>query len=299
MIGRNNEMAEGKGVPALEKGASPGDPDRAAGAEGKLEPLIVWCADPEIARPLLTGLGQVFTLEMRDDLPDPGSIKADPAAPAMLLMFFSATTALCRSMNEGLAPRAALKDWHRQALALSAVNRRNRRRVRILDIAQALDHPQAFRRQFGLKGETQLTAGSRAFAAGDAVLGLLARTCLAGDEKARMLARELEAASLDLGSREPPEDPDAAFDAYRDLLLGSRGESRLSRAQTTLIREESEAELASLRAKLINTERQLEDQQRRGSELAEYLERMENSRSWRVTAPLRRTRAILSGRGGE
>lgn len=189
-------------------GAAPPEP---AGPQARPR-LIVWSSDPAAADPLLRALEQGFALDCRGDMPDPATVQAGAEAPRMLLLCRAPVPALAAAMAAGTPPPEALAAWMDQARALLALNRRNRRRVHVLDIGHALGNFAAFREHFGLPGPSAEMVAPAA----DAVLRLVARQALLGDGQARAMAGEMDAVALDLGVAPAAEDPTAAFRAHAD-----------------------------------------------------------------------------------
>lgn len=195
-------------------------------------PLIVWSADPAASEPLLRALEQVRELDLRPGLPAP--VAAAPALPEMLLLCHAPDETLCRAMAAGVAPGAALERWMDQTRALLALNRHDRRRTHILDIARAGRDPGAVLGRFGLPADSAPVAAPEA---SDQVLLLLAMRCVAQNPQARALAGELEAAAVGVGASAG--DADAAFRAYRQ----AHEQAATRQAETAA----AQAELAALR----------------------------------------------------
>lgn len=190
--------------------------------------MTVWSTDPDAAAPVLHVLAEGYDLAPLDTLPDPAAIPET----GLLLLHLAPATALARTMAAGTGPVAALRGWQDQARAILALNRRDRRRARVLDIAAAMAHPGAFRDRFGLP-DGPGPGVARRNAQDDPFLLTLAQRMLHGDPQSRSLMAELEAVSIDLsGGAAPadPVDPEAVFRAWldnreaRDELLALRGE---------------------------------------------------------------------------
>ncbi len=213
-------------------------------------PLIVWSADPNAS----TALAQALGLNLLDTLPAPETIETGAQAPEMLLLCASPVRFLCQAMAQGTAPAAALERWIDLAHAVLAVNRRNRRRVHIVDMALALRDPAQVLARFGAGTGDKPLLETESEPATDPVLALLAQRCLDTNPAARALASELEAVMADSGADSglaPEDDPDAVFQAWRDA--GSAGqqasqEAGLLRTQLSLMQEESDLVQAQGRA---------------------------------------------------
>lgn len=317
-------------------------------------PLIIWSADPNASAALGHALGQ----DMLDVLPKPEDIDTGAQAPEMLLLCASPIHFLCQDMAQGTAPVAALERWVDFARAVLAVNRRNRRRVHVLDITRALADPGSVLARFGGKvseAEPEIDTGPDN--SSDPVLVLLAQRCLDGNAAARALAGELEAVMADSGQTSEA-DPDAAFQAWRAAGAASEeaGQLRaqLSRLQgvseNTLLLEQRLAQMSEgmasyqaqvdqhlaekthMRDKLGKKEtalsaagdmmRGLEAQAnelnaaldrtkaslgaveadranilRHRNDLRDRMQKIKSSHSYRITAPFRALRALLSNKG--
>ena len=205
-------------------------------------PLILWSVDPEAAAPLIGALATVRSLEQLERLPAPGAVKPGPKAPEMLFLCRSPAETLCRMMAQGTPPGEALKLWMDQAGQVLAVNRRNRRRVHVVDLDQALGDPVASLTRFGVKSAAAIARQDSgddprydSGEAADEVLRLLAQRCLSAGAQARALAGEIEAITAQ--GRRVTDDPDAAFRVYRERSWASQ-EADLLQAQTGMMLEE-------------------------------------------------------------
>ena len=251
-------------------------------------PLIVWCADAQAGGPVLDALRHGFDLDLRPDLPDlPERAAPDPDAdpedtgPDTLLLCLSPIETLCRAMARGIIPSQALGDWQDQARAIIALNRQDRRHVRILDIAMATAHPEAFVDWFDLPADKGLQAMLAQGGAGpgdgapawDDIVQLLAQRALTGAADLRALLGEMEAVSLNFAKVAPvaPGDPDAAFAAYQ--------EGRQLRQQTGLLQAQNRAaqdELEALSTRKAGLEQELEQtRQQAGEETAQARQQAE------------------------
>jgi predicted nucleic acid-binding protein len=213
--------------------------DKKVGSRKKHLPLIVWSADAQAGAPVLEALRQGFDLDLRAALPK--FSKRDRAkGPDILLLCLSPLETLCRAMAKGTLPSVALKGWQDQAQAIMALNRGNRRKVRILDVDMAMRHSEAFLHWFGLSCE----AGGTALVAPpvqDEILHLLAQRTLTSDASARALLAELEAVSLNFSENRDlePGDADAAFQSYQDMRQVQE-QADLLQAQNRTAQEEIE-----------------------------------------------------------
>lgn len=279
-------------------------------------PLIVWCADAQAGKPILKALQRGFDLDARAALPDPG---ASADSPDMLLLCLSPIEVLCRAMAEGVVPSTALKGWQEQAQAMVRLNRRDRRRVRVLDIRMATAYPKAFLRWFALpEDKAMIAALSRSGQPErNEILHLLALHTLLGDTPARALMEELDAVSLNFakGDDRVAGNPDAAFLSYQEnpqareqvALLEARNRAALDDMEM-LSKRKIQLELELEKVGVIQAQNQLmlhelevleqagAAKQQQIEALEQTLEQFMTSRSYRLTAPLRGLRALLSGR---
>lgn len=294
-------------------------------------PLIVWCAAPQAGEPILEVLRHGFELDLRPGLPEIGAADGTTGEAAdILLLCLSPAETLYRAMQGGVVPATALKGWLEQTRAMLQLNRGNRRKVRILDIQMAARHPRAFLRRFNLPEDKSMIADlvPDRQSDKDAILQLMAMHTLLGDVQARALTGELAAASLSFSDAPDrgAENLDTAFLSYREsrqfqeqatLLqaqnravqtdMGALGQHKLQleqRLEQTSQGLESyrvqvnelRSEISELKGKVANKEAGL---QQAGAQLIEHeqeLHQLRASRSWRLTAPLRGIRRMMSRR---
>jgi len=251
------------------------------------------------------------------------------------LLCLSPVETLCRVMARDTLPSVALQSWVAQTQGIMALNRQNRRKVRIMDVSMATRHPGDFLGWFTLpKTKEQIAALGRDAqvsgpAAGrDDVLCLLAQRALLGDLAARALLGELEAVSLNFADEAGFEnaDLDAAFLSYQGMR-DTQGQVALLQAQNTLVQQEQEMlaqdrielgqrfdqvnqGIQDLQRKTREKERalqqagvMLEDLEAQVGDLhqtlgaeQEKLRRILSSRSYRLTTPLRSLRGLVSRR---
>lgn len=198
--------------------------------------LIVWCDDAEAAAPLVTALRQRFAVELQDGLPALDPRLEDLPAAGLLLLYLSPAETLCRAMAAQTPPSGALAAWRSRAEDILALNRRDRRRVRLLEIGAGRANPDMFRRHFDLP-----QAEMSALPPQDQVLGLMADQVIGGDPQARRIQGELEAASLDCtGGEQAAESPDAAFFAYQHVCQAQQ-KAEVLQAQARLTQKELSA----------------------------------------------------------
>jgi len=204
-------------------------------------PMTTWCADPEEARPVLEALAEGYAIDNRPDLPEPGESAAGGGARDILLLYLTPAQALCRTMLSEASTATALRMWMAQTEAILNLSRRNRRQVKVLDIAAALEHPVAFRGRFDLPdGAGPMTL--RRNDQDDMFLMMLAQRLLMSDPRCRMLMAELEAASIALidGPAKDPVDPDAVFLAYLEMR-GAQEDAEAQKAMNRAMQEELKA----------------------------------------------------------
>lgn len=299
--------------------------------------LIVWCIDAQVGEPVLDALRRGYDLDLRATLPKEILTGAD-AEPEILLLCLSPVETLCRAMADGIVPSVALKEWQELAQGILSLNRRNRRKVRILDMDAIARHPGAFLGWFALPEDQIMITALSAIrqSAQDEVLHLLARRTLLGDISSTALMGELAAVSLSFakGDDTLADDPDAAFLSYQasytagdqakmattDLaednittrapikepdahavqieelraeLVERDNEAReqvsLLQAQNRYMQDETEAHLTRAAIRQAEKQQQVEA-------LEQELQKFLGSRSYRLTAPLRKFRELLSGR---
>lgn len=195
------------------------EPAHLRAAESKVTgPLRVWSETAEAA-PLIEALRREREVEELADLPEPAGIATGAEAAETLLLCLSPGGALAQAMARQTLPAQALEEWQSQARRLLALNRRNRRRVRILFLDAAARRPEAAAGLFGAaladwnpepaREDTPAQAGD------DAVLRLLAQSLIATDAEARALAAELDAVSLLPAAEDAATEAEAAFHAWQ------------------------------------------------------------------------------------
>ena len=259
-----------------------------------LPPLGVWCADTEEGAPLLRALEEGRRLT---EYATPPAMAPDD----MLLLHLSPGRAIARALMAGATPAAALADWKAQATPMLRLSRSDRRRIQVLDIAMAYAVPGAFRSRWGLPDGPGPVAPRNA-AKDDPLLVLLGERILMADPESRRLMSEIEAVSISLTGRGAPAPAlDAAVASYRDLrssgdrrdaltrdLASAESAMRLLQAQNTTMQEELEG--------LIRSRIELDEARAEADRLRREIDDMYRSHSFRVTAPLRRIRGLLSAR---
>lgn len=198
--------------------------------------LIVWCDDTEAAAPLVTALRQRFAVELSDSLSALAPRLEEPPAVGLVLLYLSPVETLCRAMAAQTPPSTALADWRSRAEDILALNRRDRRRVWLLEIGAGRGNPDVFRRHFYLP-QAELSA----LPPQDLVLRLMANQAISGDPQARRIQGELEAASLDCsGGAKTAENPDSAFYTYQHMLQAQQ-KAEVLQAQAHLTQKELSA----------------------------------------------------------
>ncbi|MBY6069091.1 hypothetical protein KUW17_20275 [Leisingera aquaemixtae] len=300
--------------------------------------LLVWAADAELQSAVGAAL-DAAAISVTGELPE----TAGPDGPALLLMCRPAAETLCRSLEAGQQPGAALEAWQAQAQQVLALQRRCRARVRIVDASALRRAPEAFLalcgQPAGGAAEQRLRAASGP--APSPVLLELAQSCLAASPELRRLAGELAAAAALAGGARAG-DPEAALQAYlqqqdslqelellqsqqRSMYEQMEGlygeklqlEQRLEQMRSGLEAYQAlEARLEGLTERLAAKEAALKEAgaviagleqaaagkageaaalKQEAETLRAEIRRFEMSRSYRLTAPLRRLRRALRG----
>lgn len=147
------------------------------------------------------------------------ALPADVAGQSeILLLVLAPARRICRDLATGQNLTGALATWKAQAQAILALHRRDRTRVRVLDIAMALAHPATFRTRFGLP-EGAGPVRTRHNDPDDPVLLVLAQSLLLSDDESRRMMSELEAISINFSNKAPAQvaDSGSALEAYRAL----------------------------------------------------------------------------------
>lgn len=251
--------------------------------------LIVWAAEAEVAAPIVAELRQGGELELLEELAEVPANPTDWPDAGILLLYLSPAETLCRAMRAGLEPSSAIADWQLQAQQILTLNRRNRRRVQLLDIGMVRAHPAEFRRHFQLAGGGTMEPLPQQ----DEILMLIARQLLLGDSQVKRLSNELDAISLMFGSDSGGEgaELDIVFREYgrlREMLEEADAQSarhleletELAQAQEQLVggRREWEATLAAARAEGQQAQREAELFQDRAGAAQDELEALTRRR---------------------
>lgn len=260
------------------------DPESAS-----LQELTVWCDDAEAAAPLVTALRQRFAVDLRDSLPALEARLGDLPAGGILLLYLSPVETLCRAMAAQTPPSAALAAWQSRAEDILGLNRRARRRIRLLEIGAGRSSPDVFRRHFDLP-----EAALSALPPQDQLLRLMAHQVISGDLQARSLQGELEAASLDCaGGKQTAGDLDAAFNAYQDMSRAQQ-KAGLLQAQACLAQEEW-SRLAAQKQALETAAATAEKDRQRIQEDATLLKAQNRELQDKFETAARRRRELESG----
>lgn len=248
--------------------------------------MAVWHANARDARPVLGALGEGYDLLAVEDLRDLSLIGND-RAETLILLNSAAATILCRAMAGGTLPIDALHAWQAQTRAMLALQRRDRRHVRVLDTATALAHPAAFRRAFGLPDGPGPEV-PRHNAQDDPLLLTLAQQMLSADPASRALMAELEAVSINLSGAAPkaPLEPNEVFQAYRsrqntldemETLRQRHAELEKTARLKDDRRQAAERALVLLEERNQSQQEELEQLARHNSDLLERADRLEKT----------------------
>lgn len=296
----------------------------------KKRKLIVGSIDPKASAGHVAELKQKFDLEVVRELSQIRGILGDGDNLRVLLFYPSPIDALCQAMSVGIEPSEALAAWHGEAQEVLTLNRRDRRRTKLIEIGMAQMYLTEFRAYFGLLAPLEPETVKQLQP--DDIFVLMAQHVLTGSPPVRRIYAELQAASLDFstGQVTATGDVDAAFRVYADLRKTSQ-EAELLRMQTraaqeamevlskrrlelerTLAVARSEVELFQEQTRLMEAQQHdfgerlqiLQKQQRELDAQRQEIEwkdaeirRILNSKSFRMTAPFRRLRALFPRRG--
>lgn len=248
---------------------------------------------------------------------------------AIALLVAPVVVTLEQALWEGYAPDLALRHWKAAVQALLPAQRRARDRVCLVsEAAMRADPEEASNAIAACIGRAPQGLLPKEVATEVVIpsLALIARLVLAADPEAIRLNSELEAATLawpGMKNWEDSQDIGELFDRYRqELAKASRPEGlqqlrlemaaqreelhafelqlegeALLRAQNQEIeqsREELARELISAEARLAETEAELQRMREAHDGIVAWVARMERSRSWRITAPLRAINRLRS-----
>lgn len=235
----------------------------------------------------------------------------------LLLLFNAPVPWIARQMTDGVPPAEALEQWQIDAEKILAVVRRNRRRLSLLPLESSLAKPavfmQALAERFGLGLDTPEPA-SRGPEAPRAMFRMMAENTIWQSVEAKNLAAELHVNALPVFSA--ADDTLAAVDeAYREFMELEMETATSKQQDTGAQPGEKEQELQTLRDEKKQTEARIQDLEEENElllqqlhhvqeELESYylngvgtsqeleearatIEAMSNSKSWKITRPLR------------
>lgn len=228
----------------------------------------------------------------------------------LLLFHDMPVLVVARAMAEGQSPAEALAEWQEQAERLLALVRRHRRRITLLPLDAALEDPEGFIQAIASRFDLGIEAPTRSEPAPEtpgAVFRMMAENAVWQHAEARHLAAELQASALPVDLPHSLATPavDLVFEEYRHNLETARQETerKLSNRKdpkVTDLQEENDLLLQQLHHVqeeletyyLNSLDRQHDsDEVRKLRRKNELLERrvnyIENSRSWKITGPMR------------
>ena len=290
--------------------------------------VLLWAEDAALSAVVKDVLSSRYQVDIASRLPGPQGSEG----PAVLMLCQAPAEALCQALEAGAAPAEALADCEARAAAVLAVQRRDRRRARIVETGLLRRDSGAFLAFCGVSTEGAAAARLQEAVGpepGEVLLALVENR-LRADPGLRRLAGEFAAAATVGGSGSP--DAGAALQAYLDgaddnkelELLRSQQRSLYEQLETlyadkrqleqrldqmrnglegmAALEARTEALTARLAAKegalqaagqmLVGLEQDLEQERKAQRALVHHFE---TSHSYRVTAPLRRLRGMLRG----
>ncbi|MFU8832795.1 MAG: hypothetical protein ACNA7J_11670 [Wenzhouxiangella sp.] len=242
---------------------------------------------------------------------------ANNADAHLLLLFNGPVMMIARSMADGVAPAEALERWRNDVEDVLAVVRRNRRRLTLLPLDQALESPETFTKilgeRFGVKLRTPVST-AQTVEAPRAMFRIMAENTIWQSVEARNLAAELDVNALPIS---PPANQtlSAVDEAYRQFMESEMVTALSQQQHTSAQPGESEQELQALRDEKKPTEARIQDLEEENELLLQQLHHVQeelesyylngvgtsheleearatieaicNSKSWKITRPLR------------
>lgn len=291
----------------------------------KKSPVIVWSTDTRESAPILQAISETRQTDIRDAPPEANELHGD--GTEVLLFYPAPAQALYKAMKADTPPGVALETWRRQGRKILELNRTNRQRVHPINSTEALSHPYAFAKHFSLV-DNKVPVAERTNEPEDPVLHLIARHLLLEDSESQRLIAELEAVSLPFSNPEEVggRDADTIFQSVSEVwketdalkkqlaehaetaqkLQMAEAAQDLLQQQTKILQNELETvtrqhieaseSLETTNRLMKELETQRDNQQAEIKKLGAELHHVYNSHSYKVTSPLRRLRALLSGR---
>ena len=278
-------------------------------AAGASRGILLWAAQAPLGAALQAVLQGQHSVTLLEALP----AALPEGAGAVVLLARSPAEALCAGLQDGLGPAAALGAAEQEIETVLALQMQNRQRVLLLDGAAARQAPKALLACCGQAAEdtAQRSLQEAAGAGPDPVLLALAAARLQADPGLRRLAGQF-AASVQTGQAgQAAADPDAAlkiFLAGQDAaeeraLLQEQQRSMYEQLEATYGEKQqleqrllSRSEVLQVTGRMLQEEEQKAAHQARAlAEAERELQRLYNSRSFRLMAPLRWLRRVLRG----
>lgn len=233
-------------------------------------------------------------------------------ADAHLLLFYQAPAiVLAESMGNDCSPDDALADWLESIEAMLAVVRQNRRRITLVEMTLAQQHPASLLDRLNQRLSLSLSKWQGGAASQpkelDPVHLLIAQNAVLTNTNARRLASELQATALPIGN-ESSLLPDSlsAWNTYNQGIKMAEArpvqanefeelkeENELLLLQLHQVQEELESyyltnlDLEKKTSKQSKLEKENRVLQQRAQVLSQKIDNMRQSKSWKITKPLR------------
>lgn len=295
----------GRGIPRLE---TPSRLVVATNAGNELLPVLNLLSDAGFA------LGEQGSRNQLPQLADPfepgdlGAIHewlAGNTDAHLLLLFNAPVPLIAQSMVDGLPPDQAIGRWLADAQAVLKIVRRHRRRLSLLPLEGVLANPAGFTdilgQRFGIDLAPVRRHNGHAAAPG-ALFRMMAGSAVWQSTEARDVAAELEANALPM-----PPAPDIALpmvdEVYREFsqtIEQARDAKATAQVEARLGELQEENEL--LLKQLHRVQEEFESRYLSGADGGEELEEaratieaLYNSKSWKITKPLRYVLDLFSG----
>lgn len=288
--------------------------------DNEREAVLRMLADAGFARAGENNANRLPQLEEsaeRSDLHSIGDWLAENADAHLLLLFNSPVTVIARKLANGVAPAEALEQWRNDVESLLALVRRHRRRLSLLPLEGVLESPEAFAKTLGERFGLNLKRPDPATPdreAPRAMFRMMAENAIWQSVEARNLAAELDVNALPI-SPANSQMLSAVDEAYREFIGLETKQTDDDAPELRSQLEEKEQELQALRDDKTQTEARVKDLEEENElllqqlhhvqeELESYylngvgtsqeleearatIEAMCNSKSWKITRPLR------------
>lgn len=227
----------------------------------------------------------------------------------VLLVYDRPEVSVAKAVGEGEGPTESLKKWQNQVEAILNAYRSERRKVHLVSAEQIAQNPVSFadaiKKHIGLDGSNRLPPCEYQLDKSLEIYQLVGHQMVLQTDRARKLAEEFEASSIPLGERfdSPVFDCERIFRSVKpgviaeDSLTDLENENELLLIQLHQVQEELESYYLENQEEAIRSQKLEDLLKEKERELWQYirtLHQLRQSRSWRITKPLRVMTKLLT-----